>query len=247
MIIIMIITIIVVILIIFIIEIIIKIIIWGSVRPSNERHPGSERGLQRVCAPLRYVSSGAKLEQIMANSPSSRIKRIHRDVVPEFRVLAAENWPTPRDLSRTENWKCSLWVREIWRSEWKSSLWVREEKKETLDRWWPAVYQSCTQIQCFISFFLRHWAPTPAPEPSPGLRLCRGIAAALPARNSRAPARLLEAAELLEADQRKLDGGQCKMMMKKKKKKKKIKIERSTSGTIYAQCTLPDRPPTAAN
>ena len=32
-------------------------------RPSNERHPGSERGLQRVCAPLRYVSSGAKLEQ----------------------------------------------------------------------------------------------------------------------------------------------------------------------------------------
>ena len=34
---------------------------------------------------------------------------------------------------------------------------------------------------------------------------------------------------------------------KKKKKKKKIKIERSTSGTIYAKCTLPDRPPTAAN
>ena len=33
-------------------------------RPSNERHPGSERGLQRVCAPLRSVSSGAKLEQV---------------------------------------------------------------------------------------------------------------------------------------------------------------------------------------
>ena len=32
-------------------------------RPSNERHPGSERGLRRVCAPLRYVSSGA---QVMA-------------------------------------------------------------------------------------------------------------------------------------------------------------------------------------
>ena len=62
----------------------------------------------------------------------------------------------------------------------------------------------------------------------------------MPARNSRAPARLLEAAELLEADQRKHEGGQSK---KKKKKKKKIKIERSTSGTIYAQCTLPiDRP-----
>ena len=34
-------------------------------RPSNERHPGSERGLRRVCPPLRYVSSGA---QIRANS-----------------------------------------------------------------------------------------------------------------------------------------------------------------------------------
>ena len=75
----------------------------------------------------------------------------------------------------------------------------------------------------------------------------------MPARNSRAPARLLEAAELLEADQRKHEGGQSKkkkekkMKKKKKKKKKKIKIERITSGTIYAQCTLPDRPPTAAN
>ena len=83
----------------------------------------------------------------------------------------------------------------------------------------------------------------------------------MPARNSRAPARLLEVAELLEADQRKHEGGQSKKKKKKKKKKEKkkkqkkqkkkkkktIKIERSTSGTIYAQCTLPDRPPTAAN
>ena len=70
----------------------------------------------------------------------------------------------------------------------------------------------------------------------------------MPARNSRAPARLREAAELLEADQRKHEGGQSKKKKKKKqKKKKKIKIERSTSGTIYAQCTLPDRPATAAN
>ena len=77
----------------------------------------------------------------------------------------------------------------------------------------------------------------------------------MPARNSRAPARLLEAAELLEADQCKHEGGQSKKKKKKKKekkkkkkkKKKKIKIERSTSGTIYAKCTLPDRPPTAAN
>ena len=99
-------------------------------------------------------------------------------------------------------------------------------------------------------------------EPSPGLPLCRGIAAAVPARNSRAPARLLETAELLEADQHKHEGGQSKKKKKqkkqkkqkkkkkkkkkekeKKKKKKTIKIERSTSGTIYAQCTLPiDRP-----
>ena len=118
-------------------------------------------------------------------------------------------------------------------------------KKQSLGRWWPAVHQRCAQIQRFPSPFFCHWAPTPAPEPSPGLRLCRGIAAALPARNSRSPARLLEAAELLEADQRKHEGGQSKK--KKKKKKKKIKIERSTSGTIYAKCTLPDRPPTAAN
>ena len=32
---------------------------------SNERHLGSERGLRRVCPPLRYVSSGA---QVRANS-----------------------------------------------------------------------------------------------------------------------------------------------------------------------------------
>ena len=28
---------------------------------SNERHPGSERGLRRVCPPIRYVSSGAQM------------------------------------------------------------------------------------------------------------------------------------------------------------------------------------------
>ena len=157
--------------------------------------------------------------------------------------MAAENWPTLVDLLGSENCKRSIWVREIRRFEWQRSRRTRKEKKERLDRWWPAVHQSCAQIQRLNSLFFCHWAPTPAPEPSPGLRLCRGIAAALPARNSRAPARLLEAAELLEADQRKHEGGQSK----KKKKKKKIKIERSTSGTIYAKCTLPDRPPTAAN
>ena len=127
------------------------------------------------------------------------------------------------------------------------------DKERTPRQMIASCYQSCTQIQCFKSLFFRLLAPEPAPEPSPGLRLCRGIAAALPARNSRAPARLLEAAELLEADQRKHEGGQSKKKKKKKekkkkkKKKKKIKIERSTSGTIYVKCTLPDRPPTAAN
>ena len=29
-------------------------------RRSNYRHPGSERGLGRVCPPIRYVSSGAR-------------------------------------------------------------------------------------------------------------------------------------------------------------------------------------------
>ena len=56
-------------------------------RPSNGRHPGSERGLQRVCAPLRYVSSGAQSGQsgqIMANYPSSRIKPDHHMLCRNF-------------------------------------------------------------------------------------------------------------------------------------------------------------------
>ena len=50
----------------------------------------------------------------------------------------------------------------------------------------------------------------------------------MPARNSRAPARLLEAAELLEADQRKHEGGQSKKKKKKKEKKKKMEKEKET-------------------
>ena len=50
-------------------------------RPSNERHPGSERGLQRVCAPLRYVSSGA---QVMARRTNSRIKPDHHMLCRNF-------------------------------------------------------------------------------------------------------------------------------------------------------------------
>ena len=45
-------------------------------RPSNERHPGSERGLRRVWPPLRYVSSGAQ----------SRAK----SVSPDLKVCAAK-------------------------------------------------------------------------------------------------------------------------------------------------------------
>ena len=55
-------------------------------------------------------------------------------VVPEFRVLAAKNWPTLRDLSCPEKQKRFLWVRETRRSKRETSLWIRETKKETLDR-----------------------------------------------------------------------------------------------------------------
>ena len=33
-------------------------------RLSNYRHPGSERGLRRVCPPIRYVSSGARVRRV---------------------------------------------------------------------------------------------------------------------------------------------------------------------------------------
>ena len=59
----------------------------------------------------------------------------------------------------------------------------------------------------------------------------------MPARNSRAPARLLEAAELLESDQRKHEGGQSKKKKKKKekkKKKKKIKMKEARA-ELYMQ------------
>ena len=63
-------------------------------RPSNERHPGSERGLQRVCAPLRYVSSGAQIIANYRKLSEFQDQAGPSYVVPEFRVLAAENWPT---------------------------------------------------------------------------------------------------------------------------------------------------------
>ena len=50
-------------------------------RPSNERHHGSERGLRRVCPPLRYVSSGA---QVMASYPNCRIKDYHHMLCRNF-------------------------------------------------------------------------------------------------------------------------------------------------------------------
>ena len=82
-------------------------------RVSNERHPGSERGLRRVCPPLRYVSSGA---QKIANSrevAEFQDQGLPSYVVPEFRVLAAQIWPTDRDLLGSEKRKRSLSVREI--------------------------------------------------------------------------------------------------------------------------------------
>ena len=85
---------------------------------------------------------------------------------PSFR---ARIWPTYRDLMRVKNPKRSLWVAETWRSKRPSSLSIHETRKETLDRWWPAVDRSCTQIQCYSSSFFRLWAPKPALEPSTGL------------------------------------------------------------------------------
>ena len=159
-------------------------------RPSNERHPGSERGLQRVCAPLRYVSSGAQIMQIMARRTNSRTKPDHHMLCRNFVC-----WLPKTGLL--------LWIFHAPRTENGPHGYERlgapsgkevgehaRKKKESLDRWWPAVHQSCAQIQRFPLPFFRHWAPEPAPEPSPGLRLCQGIAAALPARNSRAPTRL---------------------------------------------------------
>ena len=53
-------------------------------------------------------------------------------------------------------------------------------KKDSLDRWWPAVHQSCTQIQCFKSLFFSPLGPhsgsgaVPRTPALPGY--CRGIA-----------------------------------------------------------------------
>ena len=53
-------------------------------RPSNDRHPGSERGLRRVCALLHYVSSGAQGGASYANYSSSRIKPDHHMLCRNF-------------------------------------------------------------------------------------------------------------------------------------------------------------------
>ena len=84
-------------------------------RPSNERHPGSERGLQRVCPPLRYVSSGAQKIAKSREAAEFQDQGLPSYVVPEFRVLAAQIWSTHRDLLGSENRKRSLSVREILR------------------------------------------------------------------------------------------------------------------------------------
>ena len=82
-------------------------------RLSNERHLGSERGLRRVCPPLRYVSSGAQIRAKSRKADEFQDQGLPSYVVPEFRVLAAQIWPTHRDLLGSENRKRSLSVREI--------------------------------------------------------------------------------------------------------------------------------------
>ena len=82
-------------------------------RVSNERHPGSERGLGRVCPPLRYVSSGAQTRARSREVAEFQDQGLPSYVVPEFRVLVAQIWSTHRDLLGSENRKRSLSVREI--------------------------------------------------------------------------------------------------------------------------------------
>ena len=82
-------------------------------RPSNERLLGSERGLRRVCPPLRYVSSGAQKIASSREAAEFQDQGLPSYVVPEFRVLVAQIWPTHRDLLGSENRKRSLSVREI--------------------------------------------------------------------------------------------------------------------------------------
>ena len=82
-------------------------------RLSNERHLGSERGLRRVCPPLRYVSSGAQIRANSRKLSEFQDQGLPSYVVPEFRVLAAQIWPTHKDLLGSENQKRSLSVREI--------------------------------------------------------------------------------------------------------------------------------------
>ena len=79
---------------------------------SNERHPGSERGLRSVCPPLRYVNSGAKLAQKMP-VPGLYITDI--PVLPEFRVLGGQIWPTDIPFLRARNPKSRVSVAKIWR------------------------------------------------------------------------------------------------------------------------------------
>ena len=151
-------------------------------RPSNERHPGSERGLQRVCAaPLRQFrrqgrANYGKLSEFQDQAyPWGCLAGISRVGCRKLAYSWGSFMPQELKMLPMGTRDSALRVKML--------LMGTQEKKESLDRWWPAVHQSCAQIQRFPSPFFRHWAPTPAPEPSPGLRLCRGIAAALPARN----------------------------------------------------------------
>ena len=155
-------------------------LVSGSVRPSNERHPGSERGLQRVCAPLRYVSSGAqqrakrrKAAQSGAKRTSSRIKPDHHMLCRNFVCWLPKIGLLLRIFHAPRIKKGFYGYERLGAPSGKEVGEHARKKKKYITIWWPAVHQSCTQIQRFPSPFFRLWAPKPAAEPSPGLSKLR--------------------------------------------------------------------------
>ena len=145
-------------------------------RPSNERHPGSERGLQRVCAPLRYVSSGA---QIIAKR--SKLRQRIRVPGSSLSIICCAGISRVgcRKLAYSQGSFMSRQPKKVPMSTRDCGVPKCKEKKQSLDRWWPAVHQSCAQIQRFPLPFFRHWASersgaVPRTPALPGY--CRGIA-----------------------------------------------------------------------
>ena len=126
---------------------------------SNERHPGSERGLRRVCPPLRYVSSGAQIGAKRRKADKFQNQAYPSYVVPEFRVLAAETGLPLWIYWAPTTEKGPHGYERLGAPSGKEVGEHARQKKKYITIWWPAVYQSGTQIQYFPSPFFRLWAP----------------------------------------------------------------------------------------